>query len=177
MLKISDNIFQKHSDKNYKRYAIAYLKNLQYLDYELIDNEERIAAKDEYKEEMADAENQANEKQDDKGEQIDPILAETHIAETNKILWKVLEQADEECQKLQFFEKFGDLFNTADGQVEDLTTRYHGDMKTLHKKKKSIIEFCGKKMFDAERDAESNSIVKIEAFKKYEKHCFRQIEN
>lgn len=55
---MADNPFCKYNEHEYKLYAIAWLKDLKYLDYELIDEEQRANANDKYKEEIADNENQ-----------------------------------------------------------------------------------------------------------------------
>ena len=49
-------------------------------------------------------------------------------------------------------------------------------VKSKHKEKKRIISFCKDKMSQAERNAERESIVKINEYKKVEKHVFRDIE-
>lgn len=54
VLKISDNNFQQRGEKDYTKYAIAHLKNLKYLDYELISSNSRQEANEEFKEEMND---------------------------------------------------------------------------------------------------------------------------
>jgi hypothetical protein len=54
---MADNPFCKYNEHEYKLYAIAWLKDLKYLDYELIDEEQRTLANDKYKEEIADNEN------------------------------------------------------------------------------------------------------------------------
>ena len=151
VLKVADNEFCENKDKDYKKYTIAYLKNLKYLDYELIEDKEREVAQDEHKEEMADVENkEENEKKDKGGESevIDEILVETHIGCTVKILSRVVNETDEELHVLKSFDKYTDIFNNCDGQIEDLTNRYHSEMKSRFKKKKEIIEFCLAKMCD-----------------------------
>lgn len=50
-------------------------------------------------------------------------------------------------------------------------------MKMQHKKKMKIIQFCSHELREAEIKAEKDSIQKIEAYKKSEKHVFRAIEN
>ena len=52
VLKICGNKFKETSDKDYKRKIIAYLRQLKYLDYQLIDPEERDRALDDYKTEL-----------------------------------------------------------------------------------------------------------------------------
>jgi Leucine-rich repeat (LRR) protein len=41
VLRISDNAFQKQRNTEYKKYTMARLKNLKYIDYELIEKKER----------------------------------------------------------------------------------------------------------------------------------------
>ena len=54
---MAENPFTQHNEHEYKMFAIAYLKELKYLDYELINEEERMNANEKYKEEIADKEN------------------------------------------------------------------------------------------------------------------------
>ena len=66
VLKMSDNPFSKFQEHEYKLHAIAYLKELKYLDYELVEDETREKANEKYKEEIQEKENQkAAEKQDE----------------------------------------------------------------------------------------------------------------
>jgi len=48
---MADNPFTKYNEAEYKQYSIAWLKELKYLDYELIDEEARVNANEKYKEE------------------------------------------------------------------------------------------------------------------------------
>jgi len=52
VLKICGNSFKETGEKEYKRRIIAYLHQLKYLDYQLIDHEERLKALDDYKTEL-----------------------------------------------------------------------------------------------------------------------------
>jgi len=49
-------------------------------------------------------------------------------------------------------------------------------MKLRRKMQKSVQAHCEKMLTDAQRQAERESIEKIEAYKKYEKHVYRRIE-
>jgi len=63
VLKISDNPFSKYNEVEYKQYAVAYLKDLKYLDYELIDEDFREKAREKYKDEIQDKDTLMNSKQ------------------------------------------------------------------------------------------------------------------
>lgn len=55
---MADNPFTKYNELEYKNYAIAWLENLKYLDYELIDEDMRQAANERHREEITDKANQ-----------------------------------------------------------------------------------------------------------------------
>jgi hypothetical protein len=49
-------------------------------------------------------------------------------------------------------------------------------MKSMRKKQKNVQKYCENLLREAERKAERESIVLIEAYKKVEKHRYRLIE-
>lgn len=55
VLRIDNNLFQKTRSSEYKKFTIARLKSLQYIDYELIEQRERDLAYDEHKDELGQA--------------------------------------------------------------------------------------------------------------------------
>lgn len=54
--------------------------------------------------------------------------------------------------------------------------RFQTDMKQKRKNQKNVQRHCEQMLRDAERKAERDSIQKIEAYKKIEKHVYRRIE-
>ena len=56
VLKMADNPFFKNKEAEYRQFAIAFLHNLKYLDYELIDEETREKAVEKHKEELQEFE-------------------------------------------------------------------------------------------------------------------------
>lgn len=83
VLKIAGNTFQARGEKEYHKYTIAHLKQLKYLDYELITSTNRTEANEEHKEEMQDAENETDgDKADADAGVIDPELADAKIGIT-----------------------------------------------------------------------------------------------
>jgi hypothetical protein len=73
VLKMADNPFFKYKEAEYRQYAIAFLTNLKYLDYELIDDETREKASEKHKEELQEYENLKNSENpnDDHDRQVD----------------------------------------------------------------------------------------------------------
>ena len=55
--------------------------------------------------------------------------------------------------------------------------KFQGDMKLENKQKNKVIAFCLEKLTQAEREAERESIAKIDEYRKREKHIYRAIEN
>lgn len=49
-------------------------------------------------------------------------------------------------------------------------------MKRERKKQKAVITHCTQMLVESERKAERDSIAKIEAYKKIEKHAYRRVE-
>jgi hypothetical protein len=87
-----------------------------------------------------------------------------------------IDDLGDEERKVTLFTKFPDCFQTSEGQLEDFTQKYQTDMKIQHVKKCKIISFCMKELKEAELKAERDSIKLIEAYKKEEKHAYRDIE-
>jgi len=60
--------------------------------------------------------------------------------------------------------------------IDETSIKFQGDMKIKRKQQKQVIKHCMQMLIDAERKAERDSIGKIEAYKKIEKHVYRRIE-
>ena len=90
VLRINENDFKKLSDKDYKLYIIAYLKNIKYLDYELITEQERMDAREEHKDELSTDNDAANEQKEDQQQSVDPILVAAKIDCTIDIFTKIV---------------------------------------------------------------------------------------
>ena len=95
VLKINGNAFNDTSEKDYKRKIIAYLSRLQYLDYQLIDQEEKDKALDEYKTEL-EGQQLDNEDQKDNTEanETRKALKEAHIHPTQNFFKECCESFD-----------------------------------------------------------------------------------
>ena len=180
VLKIKDNAFKETNDKDYKGRIIAFLRGLKYLDYELIEQKEREKAESDYR---AELENTNLDEKDDAGnqEQKDLLqsLTEAHIQHTINLFQVCCESFDnyEVIAGEHGFQKYTEVFGYTDPNIEEFLTQFQQNIKTKQKEKAKKIQFCEQKMKDAERLAERQSIEKIEAFKKAEKHIFRDILN
>ena len=97
------------------------LSGLQYLDYNVIDEEMRKTAGIKYGEALNElkANQEAQNKKDDDDE-FDDELKEAHIDSTVKILSKILE-ADEDAQKLKILSRFADMWATFEDAILEPT--------------------------------------------------------
>ena len=75
------------------------------------------------------------------------------------------------------FRKYWDVFGYSDPNIEEFIGNFQQAIKLKQKDKKNKLGFCDNKMQQAERNAERESIRKIEAYKKVEKHIWKDIFN
>ena len=81
----------------------------------------------------------------------------------------------DEFETISGFKRYADAWNQTDGQIEEKVGQFQQTVKSKHKEKKKVITFCKDKMAQAEREAERESIKKIEEYKKTEKHLLREV--
>lgn len=172
---MAENPFTKYTETEYKQYAMACLKDLKYLDYELIEEDVRSAARDKHKDEINEKENQIQaEKQDEDQSLIDPELKEAKIDCTQGMLEKILAD-DDDATKLKSLLKFNDYFAQHETNIEEMTIKFQQEMKILHREKKRTVLYCEQVLKEAEKQAELDSIHFIEEFKRNRKHKFREL--
>lgn len=181
VLKIEENPF-KSEEKNNKdslsrNKTIAYLKDLKYLDYRIISDEERQAANDEMKEQLTD--NQVEDNANDITEESKASLAELKeamIEITQHFVKYIITKDEANYSKLRGFKKLEELRNTLEGELDPLLQKYQTDMKSFIKSRNMMIKFSLEKLATAERKAEEVSIEKINQYQKLQKQKYREIE-
>jgi len=81
--------------------------SLKYIDYELIEHKEREQAYEDHKDEMGQADAETGDaKNDDVANMVDAELKDAKIECTQDIFGRVLNQLDEEQEKLKIISKF-----------------------------------------------------------------------
>lgn len=176
VLKICGNTFKETGEKEYKRRIIAYLRRLKYLDYQLIDAEERDKALDDYKTELEGQQLEAEDQKDTtESKEAYRLLEEAHIQGTQHFFLKCCEAFDD-YEKISGFRKYFEVWQYSEGAIEEFITQFQATVKNKHRDKKRIIAFCKEKMHTAERNSEKESIAKIEAYLKEQKHTFRKLD-
>lgn len=112
------------NETDYTYYTIEMLNDLKYLDYQLIDEEQRKIAFTKYGEAHNELKaNQEAEKKGEGGDDIDDEMKEAHIDCTMKLLDKIL-AIDEDAQKLKILSRFADMWATFDEAILEPTQTF-----------------------------------------------------
>jgi hypothetical protein len=123
VLKMADNPFFKTKEAEYKNYAIAFLKKLKYLDYELIDDETRNYATEKHREEFNEQEAQKNQEgtvSEEQERQADPALRDAKIDCTVMMIQRIMKN-DNDSLLLQALPKFWETLAPHDANIEENT--------------------------------------------------------
>ena len=108
VLQIKENRFKEkiQDGKEYKPLVIAYLSNLKYLDYELIDQKERDAALENHKDEVTNFKTGGeNDEKGDENATLNQELIDAKIEQTQNMFLNVLEKC-EDYEKVRYFIKY-----------------------------------------------------------------------
>jgi len=146
--------------KNFKYYAIEMLKKLKYLDYELINAQQRDLAKQKYNDEAQDKDQNANSAADDSKNLVDQELRIAKIEYTHKMIERIQDEFDD-IQKIKIISKYQDAWSNFEQPVDELTTKFQTEIKVLSKEKQRYIVYCDATLRKAELQAEAESIEKI----------------
>ena len=175
---MADNPFFKTKEAEYKLYAIAFLQNLKYLDYELIDEETRSMAKEKHKEEVTEQEAQKSQEggtADEQEKQGDQALKDAKIDCTVGMIARIIRE-DNDSRMLSSLPKFQETLAQHEQNIEESTSTFQHDMKARNKEKLNTIVWCETVLRTAEQQAEQESIALLDNFAKLRKHKFRALE-
>jgi hypothetical protein len=140
VLRINDNDFEKTSDKKYPPYCISYLEDLEYLDYKLIEKNEREAAKEEFKDDIQEGDG-TKDKAEGEMTQEERDLEEAGITCTVNLLDKVM-KGHHTYSAVSELSGYNDLFTTAENNIEEKFNTYSQGMREASKAKNSLIKDC-----------------------------------
>lgn len=178
VLKMADNPFYKLKEAEYRYYAIAFLKRLKYLDYELIDDETRNNATEKHREEFNEQEAQKNQEgavSEEMERQMDPALKDAKIDCTVGMIARIIRE-DPDSKMLSVLPKFQETLAPHDANIEENTQKFQHEMKLRNKEKLNTIVYCEQVLRTAEKLAEQESIALIDQFQKTRKHRFRKLQ-
>mmetsp|Transcript_30910 Transcript_30910/g.35207 ORF Transcript_30910/g.35207 Transcript_30910/m.35207 type:complete len:534 (+) Transcript_30910:75-1676(+) len=180
VLNIAGNPFTKTNSDDYKKYILAHLRYLKYLDYFIIDEAELAAAKDIHKESVTSKErDQMNADQEDEAERLRREqlgeLDSAYIACTDGLHKKILDEEDAR----QFKEVNGhqDIFNDFEESIITATSEFQEKMKEKNKIRLTYIEKFEKAVEDVHQESEQKSIMRIKIFTKLKKRVFKECDD
>ena len=175
---MADNPFFKSKESEYQLYAIAFLKKLRYLDYELIDEDKRTHAYEKHREEFNEYDAQKNldgAVTDEMERQADPALKDAKIDCTVGMIARILRE-DPDSKLLSNLPKFYETLAPHDTQIEENTGKFQHEIKQRNKEKINMVIYCEQVLRAAEKTAEQESIAIIDNFNKLRKHRFRTVQ-
>lgn len=105
---------------------------------------------------------------------MDPLLKEAKIDCTVNMMENII-NSDADSVKLKSLPKFGETFQPHDQVIDEVATKYQGEMKVRYKEKLNTIMYCEQVLRNAEKEAEKESIMLLEEFKSYRKHKSREL--
>ena len=121
VLKMAENPFIKvggSGDQDYKLFTINALQNLKYLDYELINAQQREAAKQKYNDEDLDKDGGHENKEENKD--VDLELVAAKIDSTHKLIERIQDES-EDAGKLKILAKYNDSWSLFEQAVDEQT--------------------------------------------------------
>jgi hypothetical protein len=139
VLKMAENPFQKPGGgpggtDDYRYYAIEMLKKLKYLDYELINAQQRETAKAKHNDEVQDKDQNASNPADDSKNNVDQELVDAKIESTHKMIERIQDES-EDAQKLKIISKYQDSWSMFEQAVDEATQKFQSDIKFISKDK------------------------------------------
>ena len=141
----------------------------------MIEASVREKAKEDHKDEINEAGLEGGKEKDGAEDgAIDHELVEAKNGNTRNI-FDVVVSASENYKQVVGLPSFQDLFNASDQIIDEKLQAYQSSMKHNTKDKKKLVSDCARKMRAAELQSETDSIIKIDAYKKVEKHKYRDI--
>jgi hypothetical protein len=83
---------------------------------------------------------------------------------------------DDETKKLLVINKFNEIYQQSEQNIDDITTKFQQDVKILHREKVRTVSYCEKVLVDAQRNAERKSITLVDAYKSFQKKKYRMLD-
>jgi len=128
-------------EDEYRRYVLAHLKHIKYLDYRLVDQQAVAAAKEQYQDELLDLEEseQQQETQSEAAEEKDKrtmLLRSANLKDMDNLLDDLMVKGDGDMARLRSLQPFQEPLVQLREQVDSLTDEYittvlgHKDLKT-----------------------------------------------
>ena len=163
-------------DENYQSTIIAYLKNMSYLDYELITPQQVKAAREDRHEEMQELE--AREKLIEIEEAKDAALKQKALAaeEANLVgveyLFADMMREDPELAKLKLLPGYSEILENYKEQFQEITVEFMHFIFSKYHSKKREQQMCAQALSQIKSDSESASKIAVDKYTHLKKMAF-----
>lgn len=166
-------------DPNNKTYVMAYLPQLKYLDYILIDQAEVAKAKEIHLEDLQSKENQGQPDDIEKQQAEEKRLADLDralILHTDEATKKLKELNDDDDNKIKVLPDQADIFNRFYDKFKDNMTAFQDKIIKLNENRLQSISKFEQSVAKAEEENEKGDIAHINTYEKLEKQKIRLSE-
>lgn len=168
-------------DPGYKNYVIAFISQLKYLDYVLLEPQEIIRAKEDHRGEDIAKDSQAQQQEELEKEMYEQKakkeLEDAYIGGTYKFLERLKEEFEDEEKKISVLPEQDNQYTEFSERVN---TRIQDFQKTIIEKNElrlQIIEKFRRSVQKAENEVEADAVTLIDAYEKEEKQAMRVFES
>mmetsp|Transcript_23590 Transcript_23590/g.49132 ORF Transcript_23590/g.49132 Transcript_23590/m.49132 type:complete len:522 (+) Transcript_23590:162-1727(+) len=167
-------------EPEYKAQLLAFLPKIKYLDYALIHASDVANAREQYQDELQDAEEQElieadKAKRDATAAQETAMLEAANLTVTQTIFDDFFRE-DTEYNKLQHLPQINDIVEDLQNAINTQSEELKDKGLSLQKEKEEEIEKFEKALESVRAKGASVSIKKIEDFARQKKRVFREIE-
>lgn len=165
------------AESDYRMYTLAFLKNLVYLDYALVNPDEVMSAKEQYqdelimKEEAEAIDNQAMER-DQQGRDKMEMLAKANLTFVETLFDDMFKE-DNEMAKIKILPGIRDLVHEFREKFKQESQEYRKFALELNTEKDAEKVDYEKAAAEVMRENEAKAIKLIETFNRKKKHIFR----
>ena len=166
-------------DPDYKSYIIAHLKQLKYLDYQIVSDLAREEATQERTEEVNEKRSQQEkldieeEAERLKQEEIE-ALEEAFLITTHNIMEELMSANEEDHEKTTYLPRMQEHYVDYEDEVRTLTETFQTNMKALCKEKNRQCDVFNKAVEQTEAHSEQESIKMIADFNQKKKIAMRE---
>ena len=163
----------------YKTTALAFLTNLCYLDYEMVQEREVISAKEQYQDELIDLEDKEGVEREKilKDDQLQEQLGELRVAgiEFAMTSFDDMFSDDTELNKLKHLPGVNELIEQFRSSFKELSDQFIQVGQENYSKKKELSDSYQGDMSSLDGDSNGQSISLMDEFQKFYKRFTKQI--
>lgn len=168
------------TDSDYKYFSIAYLKSIRYLDYQLVEKRDMVAAREQFQdflqelEEKESLEEKSGEMRKTQAEHLSKI--QDANLETVDLLLQSMFKEDTEHEKLKYLPFMQALLDDFQNKYSAMSEEFKTDVLAVNAEMKSEMKSFDSTLSSVREENTERAIQLNLAFKKKKKHAIRSIK-